>query len=336
MLRALILIALVALAAAADAQADGSPVAFVAVPARSEVVAVDLTAGRVVARVSVPRGPQELAAIDALSNVLVASPAAGTVTQIDALTQGVVKVWRDFGRPTDVVVDGIRGYVTDTSRGRLVVIDLVAQRIVARIPVGAQPHAVAVGDLAVVAHRTGSSLTLVDVRRRRIVGSLPVGAPVQSLSKEPDTTNVYVTFQRSGVLARVDWGSRQVGFRREVAAGPADVVKDIYVGDNVWLADGTGNRVLLVSARTGKVRRVLRGCSGALRLAQVGAASIAATCPGDGSIALWANRGRKRSLTSVGGAPAGIAISIYPFRPTAASLLDRSLERGPMGVQRAK
>ncbi|MEO5576900.1 MAG: hypothetical protein ABIR67_14805 [Gaiellaceae bacterium] len=202
MLRLLTLGTLPALLAVGVASAGGTAVAFVALPGRGEVVAVDVGSGDVLRRIEVAKGPQETAAYHDTSRrrdfVLVTSPPAGTVTLVDAFSQRVARVWDDFGAPADVVVEGLRAYVTDNARGRLVVIDLRSRRVVASLPVGPRPRALAVGDLAIVAHDGRESLTLVDLRRRKIAGSLPVGGVVQSISKRPDTADVFVTYRGTG------------------------------------------------------------------------------------------------------------------------------------------
>lgn len=237
MLRLLTLGAALALLAVGAASAGGAAVAFVTLPERDQVVAVDVGSGDVLRRIRVGGRPQEVTAYHDWSRrrdfVLVTSRRTGTVTLIDAFSRQVVRVWKGFGAPADVVVDALRAYVTDNARGRLVVIDLRSRRVLARIAVGPRPRALAVGDLAIVAHDGRASLTLVDVRRWRIVDSLPVGGVVQSVSKQPDTATVYVTFRGSGNVALVDWGRRRVVFRRTVARSTSEVVKDVYIGSRL-------------------------------------------------------------------------------------------------------
>lgn len=316
MLRALILTTALALVGAGAALGGGTGVAFVALPERAEVVAVDVSTGKLLRRIAVPRGPQEVAAYHDTSRrrdfVLVASPPAGAVTLIDAFSQRVVKVWGGFGSPAGVVVDGLRAYVTDNQHGQLVVLDLRRQRIVTRMSVGPRPRALAVGDLAIVAHDHRTSLTLVDVRRRTVLGSVSVGGFVQSISKQPDTANVLVTFRDSGDVALVDWGRRRVVFRRAVAKGTRQVVMDAFHGRRAWVADSAGDRVLDVSTRDGRVRRALRGCAGAHSLAYIGTASIVATCPRSARLAVWSTRRSTVRLIRIGDKPAGVAIAILP------------------------
>lgn len=319
MLRALTLVAtavLVAAGGADTASTGGTAVAFVALPGASALAIVDVGSGNVTGRVRVPGGPEEVTAYHDIARgrpfLVVTSPREGTVTLVDALERRVVKVWRGFGEPADVVVEGTRAYVTDARRGELVVLALGNRRVISRIAVGPRPHAVAVGDVAVVAHERRTSLTLVDIARKNVIARIPVGGVVQSISKRPDTADVFVTYRGTGAVARIDWGTRRVVFRRTVAQRASDVVTDVYAGDRAWVADEAGGRLRLIASRDGRVRRTLAGCPGARRIVQVGTARVVATCVGNASLAIWDTSRWRYRATPLGAAPAGVAVAILP------------------------
>ena len=74
--------------------------------------------------------------------------------------------------PAHVVpdADGIHAYVSDSHDGAVMVVDLRAGRIVARIPAGAEPHGLRLspdGTELYVANMGGGGVSVVDVRRRR-------------------------------------------------------------------------------------------------------------------------------------------------------------------------
>ncbi|MDQ3162511.1 MAG: hypothetical protein M3Q92_06725 [Actinomycetota bacterium] len=312
---ALVLCALVGAGAAGGAHTGGTPVAFVAIPAASELAVVLLGTGRVLARVRVPRGPQELAAYHEPGGrnfVLVTSPAAGAVTMIDARTRRIVKVWRGFGRPSGIVVDALRAYVTDTSRGQLVVLDLRSRRIVARIDVGGRPHALAVGDLAVIADERRPSLALVAVRHRRVLARMQVGGVVRSVSERPDTADVLVSYGDSGSIARIDWGRRRVAFRRDVAGRTGDILVNFYTGDRVWVADEVEGRVRVAALRDGRILQSAEGCPGARALATVHRWRVVATCTRSASLIDWDTSTGQLRRTRLGGSPAGVAFTLLP------------------------
>jgi hypothetical protein len=125
-LRALILVltglALCAGGASAGS-AGGTPAVFVSVEGSSQLVGVDLTTGRVVARIRVPTGPRDVTSYGA-RHLLVVSPSAHAVTLVDSFEKRVLNVWRGFGRPVSVATNGAYAYVADAARSELAIIDL--------------------------------------------------------------------------------------------------------------------------------------------------------------------------------------------------------------------
>ena len=314
MLRPLILAATAVLLVAGGAgarPAGGTPVAFVAVAERDEVVAVDLSTSRVVGRIAVPRGPAAVAWFQdtwrARPYVLVTSPPAGAVTLIDAVSRRVVHVWRGLGSPRDVTVDGQRAYVTDGRGGRLLVIAPRTRRLVGQVRVGAGAAGVAVSDRALVTR--GNMLAIVDVRGRG-VDQLALPEPAADVTERPDTAEAFVTLRPSGRLARVDWGRRHVRLLHRVAERPAGATFDVYAGNRLWVADEARGRAVLVRARDGQVLRRLDGCAGASSVAQGGTAWVVGSCA-DG-VAFWHTRDWKRRLVAVGGAVTGVDVAVVP------------------------
>jgi DNA-binding beta-propeller fold protein YncE len=316
-LRAVILAAallLVLVPAASSAPAGGTAVAFVSVEDDDRLVAVDLTSGRILARIPVPDGPRNVAESGARW-ILVTSPPAGAVTLVDGFSQEVVKVFRGFGYPHDVEVEGARAYVTDETRGQLVVISLPAQRILARIPVGPRPHDVAVSDVALVTH--GSShpdLTMVDVNlgRKRGIRRLAVGGPAHDISKQPDSANVYVTYWNRGSVGAVDWGRGRLLWRARIGTLVRHVQFDYFHGRRLWATDHTSGRSYLISARNGRVLRTLTGCPGAQHLAMGGTAWVAVACHEAGALAIHDARTWRRKLVRVGAGAHGVAVAVLP------------------------
>jgi DNA-binding beta-propeller fold protein YncE len=317
-LRALITIAVVLAVTTGGASAKsegGTPAVFVSVERASQLVGVDLTTGRVIARIRVPAGPHNVTSYSA-RYVLVTSPPAGAVTLVDAFTRRILKVWRGFGSPHDVEVDRTFAYVTDEGRGQLVVIDLATRGIVARVRVPARPHDVAVGDVAIVTHASGRDLTVVDLRRpgspRLTLWSLFAGGPAHDISEQHDSANAYVTYWDSGSVGAVDWGNKRVLWRKTVGALVHHVQFDGYHGRRVWATDHRTGEVLALSSRDGRVLRRLHGCSGAHHLAVVGTAWVGAACNDADALAIWNQSTWKRRLVRVGDGPHSVAEVVLP------------------------
>lgn len=295
--------------AASGGRAGGTPVAFVAAEDDDRLVAVDLTTRRMLARIRVPDGPHNVTGAGGARWILVTSPPAGTVTLVDAFSRKVVKVWRGFGSPHDVEVDGDRAYVTDEERGMLVVIELRSRRILARLRVGAGAHDVAVGDQIVVTHGAGeASLTLARGRIRRVAAE---GAP-HDVTKQPDSANVYVTYWNESAVGAVDWGRERVLWKRRVGSLVHHVELDPFRGWRLWATDNRSGRTYFLSARDGRVLRTLSGCPGAHHVAFGGTAWVAVACHDADALAVYRTGSWRRSLVRVGGGPHGVAVAVVP------------------------
>jgi DNA-binding beta-propeller fold protein YncE len=311
-LRALILapVAVLLVAGGAGARpAGGTPVAFVAVPDRNEVVAVDLGEARIVSRVAVPRGPAAVAWFyDTWRRrpyVLVTSPPAGAVTLIDGNSRRIVRVWRGLGEPRDVAIEKQRAYVTDTRGGRLLVLTPRSRRLVGQLRVGPGAAAIAVSDVALVTR--GDALAVANVRARR-VSELALPEQAVDVTERPDTAEAYVTLPGSGRLARINWGRRRVDLLDRIAERPVGATFDVYAGDRLWVADEAAGRLVLVRSNDGRVLRRLGGCRGARQIAQGGGAWIVGSCT-DG-LAFWFTRDWKRRFVRLGGAAAGVDVAV--------------------------
>lgn len=317
-LRALTLavLALALGAGGASAKSEGgTPSVFVSAERASLLVGVDLVMGRVIARIRVPTGPHNVTSYSA-RYVLVTSPPTGAVTLVDAFTRRILKVWRGFGYPHDVEVDGGHAYVTDERRGQLVVISLATRKVVARVAVGSRPHDVAVGDVALVTHGSGdTALTIVDdshPRRPKVFAELDVGGAAHDITRQGDTANAYVTYWNSGSVGAVDWGRRRMLWKRSVGRLVHHVQFDYYHGRRLWVTDHRSGDVLALSSRDGRVLRRLHGCPGAHHVALVGAAWVTVACHDADALAIWNTRSWNRRLVRVGDGPHGVAEVVLP------------------------
>lgn len=322
MLRTLILAALLLALGAGAAparEAGGTPVAFVAVERASLLVAVDLTTKRVVDRIAVPTGPRSVTTTGDLRYVLVTSPPAGKVTLVDSFTGRVVKVFRGFGRPFDVAVEGEYAYVTDARRNQLVVLDLVQRGIASRIRVPSRSHSVAAGDVVLVTHSIPENfVTIVHLghpsgRGRASLGRVRVPAVgLGDISEQGDSAYAYVTLTRSAGVAALDWGNRVALWVRGAGAIVHDVAFDSFHGRRVWASDPWRGKVFSLSSRTGRPLRTLLGCPGAGPIAFGGQAWIVASCRDANALAVWDTRTWRRTLVPVDDRPHGVAVAVTP------------------------
>lgn len=283
-MRRLALVALVLLAlpsAGAARPTGGTPIVIVAEAAPTpptsasnklllaglrggRVLVLDASAStRVLGRITVPGGPQDVASTFDAKRVLVASPAAGAVTLLDGRRYLVLKVFRAISNPADVEIspDGRRGYVVEKGRGRLLVLDLVGLRVAGKVAVGARPNRLDVSDnLAWIAHESPArALTVVDVARPgrpRVVGLLGAAGPVRTLLHVPDSAWLLVTYWHSALVAKVDAGLRRLVFRRRLG-GTVTALGVDWTSTRIWAARG-GGRIAVLSSWTGKLVKTIR------------------------------------------------------------------------------
>jgi DNA-binding beta-propeller fold protein YncE len=278
---ALVALILLALPSAVAAQPTGGTAILIVAEARQtpptsasnnlllarlggRVVVYEAGAGTsVLGTIAVPRGPEDVASTFDAKRVLVASPAAGAVTLLDARRHAVLKVFRRISNPADVEIspDGRRGYVVEKGRGRLLVLDLVLLRVAGKVAVGARPNRLDVSDnVAWVAHESPArALTVVDVARLarpRVAGRLGAAGPVRTLLHVPDSAWLLVTYWHSPLVAKLDAGLRRVVFTRRLG-GTVTALGVDWSSTRVWAAR-SGGRVAVLSSRTGKVLKTIR------------------------------------------------------------------------------
>jgi DNA-binding beta-propeller fold protein YncE len=302
------LAAIAALAAAPGAGAKGGrAVAFVAVEGAGRVVAVDVSARRVIRSVRVP-APHNIDA-DGIS-IVVTSPSAGRVTVLDPRTLRIRRVIAGLGFPHDVEVRGRLAFVTDEARDQLLVLDVRRGRVTARVTVPRRPHDLAVFgnrlDRVVVAHRS-RLLTVVDPFRRRILARIETGGDAHDVEADAAAPRVYVTYwDRPGVGA-VDIGRRTLVWRSRFGTETHRLALDAQSG-RLWVSDHAEGSLVVAAARTGRALHVLGGCAGVHHVAFVSSTRVVAACHGTGTLAIFGPRGRIGSV-SVGDGPHGVVVA---------------------------
>jgi hypothetical protein len=116
---------------------SGVELALVTADEEARLVAVELVGGRVHGYVRTLPKPRSIEAVGPMA--VVAHSELGALTLVRSSTLGVEHVLRGFGEPryTAAHPDGRHAYITDASRGEIVVVDVLRGRVVGRAPVGA-------------------------------------------------------------------------------------------------------------------------------------------------------------------------------------------------------
>jgi DNA-binding beta-propeller fold protein YncE len=230
----------------------------------------------VIGTASVPIGSGALAASVDGSDVLVATAADGTVTEVDGLTGRRVRVFARLGRPTAVVLAPRPGFglvrprfafVAD-ARGAVDVLDLAGGRVVRRVPVPRPAALALVGQQLWVASARLRRLTVLDVTSpplAHVAGRASVGLLPVSIAADPGGLGVDAA-SRAGRIVFVDGVTLAPRpFVRLRSAVGQLLTGD---GDQLWAA-GADGRVVAIAA-DGRVVRTTRVAPGS-RLALVGA-----------------------------------------------------------------
>lgn len=194
----------------------GTPVALVTADLESRVVAYELPNMRrlrTIPTVELPR------AIEQIGNVaLVAHSEVGTVTLIDGASLRVRKVLRGFGEPRYAAAahDGRHAFVTDSARGEVVVVDVIAGRVVARVDVGGPARHVSL-------NRAGRRLWTALGMKARHIAVVDVADPA-----------------RPRLVRRFEapWLAHDVGFATR---------------DRAWVTSGSERELALYDPRTGEL-----------------------------------------------------------------------------------
>ena len=201
----------------------GMPVALVTADLESRVVAYELPSLkrlRAIPTVELPR------AIEQVGNLaLVAHSELGAVTLIDGATLRVRTVLRGFGEPRYAAAshDGRHAFVTDSRRGEVVVVDVLAGRVVARVGVGGPARHVSL-------NRAGRRLWVALGMKARHVAVVDVADP-----RRPRLVRRF----------RPPWLAHDVGFATR---------------DRVWVTSGSERELALYDPRTGElVKRLPAG-----------------------------------------------------------------------------
>jgi DNA-binding beta-propeller fold protein YncE len=248
-----------ALAVAPTARLGGTPLALVTADLESSVVAVDLSSGRVVRRLRTPPDPRSIESIGVVG-ALVAHTAAGRLTLIDSDLR-VRAVRGDLAEPRYAAIspDGRLGYVTDSGRREVAVVDLLGRRVVGRVPVGGACRHLGIdrdgSRLWVALGNTAEELavlSLSDRARPRVVGRIPPPFLAHDVGFTPGGRRVWVTSGDRGRLAIYEAGGRLV--RTLGADAPPQHVT--FAGDRAFVTSGDDG-MLRVHALDGRLLRSL-------------------------------------------------------------------------------
>ena len=253
----------------------GGVVALVTADLEAHIVAVELTAGRVVRTIETAPGPRSIES-SAFGLALVAHTQAGRVTVLDAGSLEVRAVLDGFGEPRYTAMHPYErlAYVTDSSGQEVVTVDLVRGKVVHRARVPGPARHVSLDDggrllwaaLGTKAARV-AVLDLADPRRPRLRRTFSPPFLAHDVVFAPGGRHVWVTSGSHGTIAVYGAG----GGRPRLLAADAPPQHVAFVAGRALVTSGVDATL-----------RVHRQAGTLLRPTRVPAGSYNVTCTAGG------------------------------------------------------
>ncbi|MDQ6727201.1 MAG: beta-propeller fold lactonase family protein [Actinomycetota bacterium] len=150
-----------------------------------------------------------------------------------------------------------RAYVTDLFDGTVSVIDRATNAVIATIPVGGSPWAVAVSPdgAAVYASSTDdSTVAVIDPVTDTVVAVIPVGALPTGIAFTPDSTRAYVVNGQDGTVSVIDTATRTVTTTIALPAGSEPIELGISPdGTRAYVTNSGLDTVSVINTATNTV-----------------------------------------------------------------------------------
>ena len=270
--------ALVLATSASAGKTGGNVVALVTAEQQNQLIAVELPSGKILRRVALARGPENVAVWR--TKVVVASPASGAVTLLDGHGPylGPIKVFRGFEAPHIVATSSRRGlaYVTDDPRGELSVIGLGSRRLIARIRVGVGAHHMSISPdghhMWIALGERATSIAVVDLSpatRPRLLRRFSPGFAAHDLTFSPDGRRVWVTSASEDSVHVLNARTGREAFAVRVGSGPQHVAF-AHPNGSAFVTSGYSSRIVKVDPASGRILARARTPYGSFNLSSMG------------------------------------------------------------------
>jgi len=186
----------------------------------------------------------------------------------------------------DFTANGRTALASCEFSGRLIVVDLVHERVVKQIPLrqGAMPQDVKLspdGRTFYVADMMGNGVWLIDARRMRKLGLEHTGRGAHGLYPSRDSKLLYVSNRGEGSISVISFKARRPVRKWRLPGGGSPDMGGVSANGRVlWLSGRYNSEVYAISTRTGRLLhriRVGRGPHGMCVWPQPGRYSIGHT-----------------------------------------------------------
>jgi DNA-binding beta-propeller fold protein YncE len=168
----------------------------------------------------------------------------------------------------DYTASGRTALVSCEFAGRMVVVDLVHERVVKAIELrpGAKPQDVKLspdGKVFYVADMTANGVWLIDAHRMTRIGFLHTGLGAHGLYPSRDARTLYVTNRGEGTISLISFRTRRVVRTWRIPGGGSPDMGGISADGRVlWLSGRYNGEVYAISTRTGRLLHRVKVGSG--------------------------------------------------------------------------
>jgi DNA-binding beta-propeller fold protein YncE len=241
-----------------EALAGGDAVALVTADTQSRVVVVELSSGKILRSIPTLPGPRSVESVDGRMAV-VAHTAHGAVSLVHGPSLEVRAVLRGFAEPryTAAHPDGRHAYVSDSRRGEVVAVDVVAGRVLGRAAVGGPARHITIDARGrILWCSLGSKadevaiLSVADRARPRLLHRIAPPFRAHDVAFAPGGRHIWMSSGDRGSLAVYDARSGRV-LRRLAADAPPQHMT--FVGRRAFVSSGDDATLRVQSLRDGRV-----------------------------------------------------------------------------------
>jgi YVTN family beta-propeller protein len=168
----------------------------------------------------------------------------------------------------DYTADGTQALASCEFSGRMIVVDLLAERVTRTIQLSgfAMPQDVKLspdGKVFYVADMASNGVWVIDAHGMRVLKMMPTGRGAHGLYPSRDSKTLYVTNRGEGSISLIDFATRRVRAKWHIPGGGSPDMGGLSAdGKVLWLAGRYNAEVYAISTKTGKLLHRIRVGSG--------------------------------------------------------------------------
>lgn len=195
-----------------------------------------------------------------------------TVSIVDPKTLkivGTVPTGQSESHMLAISRDGRRGYTANVGPGTVSVLDLVARKTIAIIPISGSTQRISLSNddrWAFTADQTRPQLAVIDTSTNKVKQWIPLPAIGYGTAPTPDGRSLLVAMEPAKQIAVVDLNSMQVARTIDLPAAPTEIVISPD-GKSAYVSMPTGGSVAEIKMADWSVARVIPAGKGADGLA---------------------------------------------------------------------